>query len=124
MQFYASNVSATVAGDYYQVYFGPEESEDDAADSFTVRGPYLLVQRQFEMFDGGRCHIETLDDDYIGEFALRLIEIRPTKLSFEISRKNNNRVQVTFALDASAFEEVRRVVEIIFGLKEPNEDAL
>jgi len=97
MRFHASQVCASAAGDYYQLFLGPEESEEDDADPFNVRGPYLMVQRQFEMFNGGRCYIESLDD---------------------------NHVDFSFALDASTFGEVRRIAEIIFGVKEPDDDAV
>src|SRR5262249_6748387 len=103
---------------------GPDESEEEDADPYEVRGPYLIVQRDFEMPDDGRCYIETENENesYIGHFPLRLIELSPTRLSFEIVRNHNNHVDVSFALDPSEFEEVRRIVEIIFGLREPEPD--
>jgi hypothetical protein len=119
MQFHAASVSASANGDYYQLSFCPEESDDEEADSYEVKDPYLIVQRQFEMPDGGRCYIEMHDEAYLGHFPLRLTEISPTRLAFEIVRKINNRVEVSFALSPSQFEEVQRVAEIIFGLKDP-----
>ena len=32
MRFHAVAVSASVSGDYYQLYLGPEEDEDDDGD--------------------------------------------------------------------------------------------
>ena len=119
MQFHAASVSASANGDYYQLSFCPEESDDEEVDPDELKGPYLLVQRQFEMHDGGRCYIEMHDEAYLGHLPLRLIEISPKRLVFEIVRKINNRVEVSFALSATQFEEVQRVAEIIFGLKEP-----
>ncbi|HLG17635.1 MAG TPA: hypothetical protein VJH03_24540 [Blastocatellia bacterium] len=107
------------AGDYYQLWLGPEESEDEVADPYEVKGPYLIVQRQLEMPDRGRCYIETHDKDYIGHFPLRLTEMSRTRLVFEIARKTNNHVEVSFAVEASEFEDVRRIAEIVFGLREP-----
>lgn len=124
MRFYAQDVSGSAAGDYYQLYLGPEESKDDAAELFHVRGPYLLIQRQFEMFDGGRCRIESDDEDYFGDFHLKLTKLSPTQLSFEIDRKSNKHVNVSFAQGASEFEQVRRIAEVIFGLKEPDNEEL
>ncbi len=127
MRFHAASVSASENGDYYQFSLGPEESEEENADPYEVRGPYLIVQRDFEMPDRGRCYIETQDEDYIGHFPLRLTELSPTRLAFEIVRKTRNQVEVSFAMDAAEFEEVRRIAEIIFGLREPepdDEDAL
>ena len=122
MRFHAPHVSASANGDYYQLWLGPEESEEENANPHEVRGPYLIVQRDFEMPDRGRCNIETQDEDYIGHFPLRLTELGPTRLAFEIARRTRNRVEVSFTLDASQFEEVRRIAEIIFGLREPEPD--
>lgn len=124
MNFHAPKVSGSVAGDYYQLDFGPEETLEDTADPFSVRGPYLMIQRQFEMFDGGRCHIESDNESYIGDFHLELIELTPMRLSFEIHRKCNSHVNVTFVVDSSEFEHVRSVAEVIFGLKEPGHEEL
>jgi hypothetical protein len=127
MQFRAPVVAASANGDYYQLWIGPEEQDDKEADPYEVRGPYLIVQRDFEMPDYGCCYIETHDEGYIGHFPLRLTELSRTRLSFEIVRTANNHVEVSFALNASQFEKVRRIAEIIFGLREPepdDEDAL
>jgi len=120
MKFHAESVSASAAGDYYQIFLGPKEDED--ADPFDVRGPYVLVQRQFEMPNGGRSGVETHDEDYIGEFKVRVIELSQTKLAFEIKRKTKNHIEVTYTLDSAKFEKFRHLAEIVFGLKEPGID--
>jgi hypothetical protein len=65
MRFHAQRVSASAAGDYFQLSLGPEESDEKESDPYEVTGPYLLVQRQFEMPDRGRCYLETHDEGYI-----------------------------------------------------------
>ena len=45
-----------------------------------------------------------------------------TRLAFEIVRKTENQVEVSFALNGSEFEKVRRIAEVIFGLREPEPD--
>ncbi|RPJ55543.1 MAG: hypothetical protein EHM23_25900 [Acidobacteria bacterium] len=122
MRLHAPCVSASESGDeYYQLYFGPEESEGEFEEkfdrfNFEVKGPYLLIQRQFEMPDGGRCYVETDREGYSGHFRLRLMELSPARLSFQIlGRKLNNRVEVSFSLNARQFAEVRSVAEIVFG---------
>ncbi|MGA2700971.1 MAG: hypothetical protein ABSH35_07725 [Isosphaeraceae bacterium] len=128
MRFHAQRVSASAAGDYFQLSLGPEESDEEESDPYEVKGPYLVVQRQFEMPDGGRCYLETHDKGYIGHFRLRLTQLSRTRLAFEVLRKTDNHVEVSFTLNASEFEEVRRIAEVIFGLREPglddDEDAL
>ena len=115
MRFHAQRVSASAAGDYFQLSLGPEESDEKEFDPYEESGPYLVVQRQFEMPDRGRCYIETHDEGYIGNFPLRLTQLSRTRLAFEILRKTDNHVEVSFALNASEFEEVRRIAEVIFG---------
>ena len=43
-------------------------------------------------------------------------EFTPTLLAFEISRATHNYVEVTYELDAKRFDDVQRIVHIIFGL--------
>jgi len=39
--------------------------------------------------------------------------------AFELGRKTNNYVEVSFAIDESEFKEAQRVVEIIFCERDP-----
>jgi hypothetical protein len=43
-----------------------------------------------------------------------LIDFSPTHLAVAIERKSNTHVEVSYALDAVEFNEVQRVVNIIF----------
>jgi hypothetical protein len=43
-----------------------------------------------------------------------LIGFSPTQLLIAIERKSNTHVEVTYALDAVEFDEVQRVMNIIF----------
>ena len=119
MRFHASNVSVGESGDeYFQVSFDCELPGVDDFDTSLDDSHYLLVQRQFEDDDGGVCYIETHDHDtYNGHFPLRLLEFTPTRLAFEIARTNHNYVEVTYELDAKRFDDVKRIVHIIFGLQ-------
>jgi hypothetical protein len=125
MRFRAKYVSASENGDYYQVAFENTDPAGDAADVDGPDSPYLLIQRQFEDPDGGRCYVETHDEAYIGHFRLRSIEFSRSRLLLEIARDRNNRIEVTFDIGLSEFEEVRRVIDIISGKSSPDdEDAL
>ena len=42
------------------------------------------------------------------------LKLSPTHLVVAIERKSNTHVEVTYALDAAEFNEVQRVVDIIF----------
>ena len=109
MQIQANYVSASVAGDYYQVLFAVNEDTTDP-DS-----PYLLIQRQFEMPDDGECYIETHNEEYIGHFRLRRIEFSQTGISVEIDRPANKDIHVTFTMTTAEFEGVAPVLRIISG---------
>nr|WP_294565741.1 hypothetical protein [uncultured Rhodopila sp.] len=96
-----------VSGDYYQALFEADEEADDPGS------PYLLIQRQFEMPDGGECYIETHDANYIGHFLLRRVEFTSEKLSVQIDRPGDNRIDVTFKMASRDFKKALRVVKII-----------
>ena len=113
MRFHANHVSTSVTGDYYQAMF--EASEDSTEPD----SPYLIIQRQFEMRDGGRCYIETNNEGYIGHFRLHRVDFRPDGISVEIGRSRNNLIEVTFSMTSSAFEEAVTVIKIISGEIEP-----
>ena len=120
MKFRAKHVSiGESGGEYFQVSFDNEDPSDDDLDLSLPDQPYLLVQRQFEDDDSGVCYIETHDHDtYTGHYRLRLIEFTPTRLAFEIVRKDHKYVEVAFDdLDAKRFSEVERIVNIIFGVR-------
>lgn len=122
MHLYAKRVSAVASGDYYQVLFDSEDRGEEQVDPFDQPAPYLMVQCQFEFFDGGKCYVESDNDEYIGHFKLKLVEFSPTSLAFEIARRDHNRVEVSFALTAAEFEEAQPIVEVIFGRREPDYD--
>jgi hypothetical protein len=119
VRLHANHVSVGESGDeYFQVSFDSEPPNDDDFDLSGPDHPYLVIQRQFEDDDGGVCYIETHDHDtYTGHFRLRLIEFTPTRLAFEIARKDHKYVEVTFDLNAKLFSQVKRIVHIVFGVR-------
>jgi hypothetical protein len=56
MRFHAKYVSASEAGDYYQVSFDTEDPGKDSTDPRGPDTPYLIIQRQFETL-GGRTEV-------------------------------------------------------------------
>ena len=116
MRFHAKYVSVRESGgEYFAVSFDNEDPSNELSDD---QEPYLIVQRQFEDDDGGVCYVETHDHDtYSGNFRLRLLRFTPTRFAIEIARKDHKYVEVTYDLDARRFDEVRRIVHIIFGVQ-------
>ena len=103
---------------YFEVSFDTEDPGADLDLSAPMK-PYVLLQRQFEDYDGGICYIETHEPHrYGGYFQLRLVEFAPTRLVFDIDRATDRRVVVTFTLDPQRFQEVERIVRLIFGRKQ------
>lgn len=100
-----------MSGDYYQAVFDSRDQDDEQVDPFDQPEPYALVQRQFEFFDGGKCYIESHDEEYIGHFKLKLLEFSPTRFAYEIARCDHGLVDVSFALTATEFEEARPIIE-------------
>jgi hypothetical protein len=113
MRFHANHISTSIAGDYSQALFAVEQ---DAGDSDS---PYLLLQPQFEMPDGGECYIETHDKNYSGHFRLRRVEFTPKKLSIEFDRPMDNVINVTFDMTIAAFKKASRVIKTILQGKSP-----
>jgi hypothetical protein len=108
-------------GEFDDQYFEVSFDTEDAGAAFDLSAPmkpYLLIQRQFEDDDGCVCYIETHEPDrYAGHFRLRLVEFAPTRLVFDIDRATDRRVEVTFTLDPQRFQEVERIVRLIFVVK-------
>jgi hypothetical protein len=122
MQLHAKRVSAIVSGDYYQAIFDSEDRDDEQVDPFDQPAPYVLVQREFEDFNGGKCYIESHDEEYIGHFKLKLLEFSPRRLAYEIARRDHKIVEVSLALTVAEFEEAQPIIEVIFGVREPGDD--
>jgi hypothetical protein len=119
MKFHARCVSVGESGgEYFAVSFDNEDPSNDGFELSDDQEPYLIVQRQFEDDDEGVCYIESHDHDtYSGSFRLRLLRFTLTRFAFEIARKDRKYVEVSYELDARRFDEVRRIVHIIFGVQ-------
>ncbi len=119
MHLHAKRVSAIASGDYFQVHFDSDERNEDEVDPFAPPAPYVMVQCQFEFFSGGKCHVESDDEEYIGDFKLNLVEFSSTRFVFEIPEHEHKLIEVSFALTERDFVNARRIVEVIFGIREP-----
>ena len=100
-------VSVSVAGDYYQIMF--EEKEKDQWDE-TLDIPYVLIQRQFEMPDGGRIYIETHDENFVGHFAVTQSTLGPNQLSLQLRRNRLAELEVTFNTSKHKYMELNEAL--------------
>ena len=98
------DADATESGDYFQVCF----------DTDTDDGHYLLVQRQFEDPDGGYCYVETDAKEYCGHVRIKRALLTRDRFIMELRRKRAAHIEVMFSATQSAFDDLRRVLEIMF----------
>jgi hypothetical protein len=119
LKLHATHVSVDdFADQYFQISFDTEDPGADLDLSAPLK-PYLLVQRQFEGDDASVCYIETHEPDrYAGHFRVRLVEFAPSRLVFDIDRTTDRRVEVTFMLAPQRFQEIQRIVRIIFDVSQ------
>lgn len=104
MRLQLHRVSASESGDYYQVTFEGELNGEEA---------YVLVQRQFEFPDGGRCYVETHHKDYVGHFKVVHAELSRNRFFLKLARMKAAELEVVFNTTAKNWREVARVMRIM-----------
>jgi hypothetical protein len=108
MKLELKNVCAVESGDYYQVSF-----DDDDTDDVDYDGPYLLLQRQFEDPDGGICYVEAHDEEYCGHFRLKRAHLTNSSFVIELQRKRSAIIEVRFSATRATFKELLRILQIM-----------
>jgi hypothetical protein len=104
-ELHCEHVSTSEAGgEYFQVMFATIQDSDEG---------YLLVQRQFEMRDGGECYVETDDLKFCGHFRLRNARLTSKQFQFEFGNGPARKISVSFEVTESVFAEIKRVLQII-----------
>ena len=104
MKIRLDHVSASQAGDYFQVLF---ELEKDG------NGAYVLIQRQFEIPDGGLCYLETHDEDYVGHFRVAHASLHRNRFHLELRRTQGADVEVLFDSTEQTYHKLRRILRIM-----------
>jgi hypothetical protein len=104
-EFHCERVSVSEIGDGFQVLF---EKTPDSEEG------YVLVQRHFEFPDGGKCYLETDDQEFCGHFCFRSARLSRNwfKMVFGTT-KPIREVTVFFKATDSAYAEVQRVLQIM-----------
>ena len=115
MDITAKSVSASEAGDHFQISFKTDDPDGGYWQDEEPLGPYLIVQRQFEDDDDRLCYVESHDEDHCGHFRLRLIGFSETRLTFEILRRHKSVVTVNYRLSKPDLEATERFIKVIFG---------
>ena len=110
MELKAESASATEAGgEIFRVLFEANAEQED--------GPYVLIQRAWLEEDEGQfspCYIETHDERLIGHYTHVDAELTRNHLTLRLPPPADQIIEVDFAISDGSFQEMRRVLEIIF----------
>ena len=115
MKLHARYVSASEAGDYYQVLF---EERDPDVEQDAPEGKYFLIQRQFETPDGGLIYVESQDQDSIGHFKVVKARLNPRCLFLALSGERSASIEVTFDSSPENCTEITRVLRVMIPILE------
>ncbi len=102
-------VSASEAGDYYQVLFEDDEDGD------STEGPYVLIQRQFEFPDDAAYYMESDDRRLCGHFTVRSAKLNREFLSIEFLAEEWTTLILRYSSCHSDCRELERILRIMFG---------
>ncbi len=103
-EFRCEHVSATKAGDGFQVPFAKAPDSDEG---------YVLVQRHFEFPDRGECYLETDDRGFCGHFPVRSAHLSRNRFQITFGRRPVRTIEVLFSATDSVYAEVKRVLQIM-----------
>lgn len=101
-----TSVSASEAGDYFQVLFEEDVDNPEAR--------YFLVQCQFEFPDEEGFYIESDDMRLCGHFEVNTATLSRQSLRLEMPSTSWKIIQVQFRTDDAGYEELERVLETMF----------
>jgi hypothetical protein len=91
-------------GEYFQVCFGDDGDSDEA---------YLLIQRQFEDYDGGYCYVESSLECLCGHFKIRSAELSRDVFRLEMMCRPVETVQIRFRADDAHYEQLKQILSIM-----------
>ena len=104
MRIQLDGVCASESGDYFQVTFEGELNGEEA---------YVLVQRQFEFPDGGRCYVESHAEDYVGHVKIGRAEPSRNRFFLKLARVKAAELEVMFKTTNKNWRQVARVMLIM-----------
>jgi hypothetical protein len=103
-QFRCERVSASEAGDGFQVLFERAPDSD---------GGYVLIQRHFEFPDREECYVESDDREFSGHFRIRRAYLSRDRFRMAFGKNPVREITVTFDAPDSVYIEVKRVLQIM-----------
>ena len=105
----ANHVSASEAGDYFQVLF---EVEQDSLEN------YFLIQRGFEFDDYEQpdpYYIESDDEIFCGHLDIAKAKLDRNRFYLKLKDREGGDLEITFDITDKNYQEVKRLLKIIFS---------
>lgn len=96
-------VSATKAGDYYQIMFHNDQDTDDE--------PYFMIQSQFEFPDGGECNFESHAEELIEHCKVKSASLSKNKMSISYGEDSPHEVEIEYDLHDLDFQELTSMLK-------------
>jgi hypothetical protein len=96
--------------EYFQVLF--KEKDDPGVK-------YVLLQRQFEIPDGGLCYFECDEIERSGPHVIRKAKLSRERFEIEVPGEQGEKWVVAFALEDRRYAALKEVLRIILG--KPNQ---
>lgn len=106
---YAKYVTASEAGDYFQVSF--EEKRDSLIN-------YFLIQRGFEYYEDeepDELYIESDDIRFCGCPKFEKIEFNRNRFHLLLADDDKNELEINFDISDKDYKEAKRILEIILS---------
>ena len=101
-----SIVSASEAGDYFQVLF-EQEADNPETD-------YFLLQCQFEDPDDEDFYIESNDAQFCGHVQVEAAVLNRRWLRLEMASTKWKSIEIAFTADEEVYAELARVLSTMF----------
>lgn len=96
--------------EYFQVLF---EEKDELGEK------YVLLQRQFEIPNGGTCYFECDEIERSGPYVIRKAKLSRDRFEIEVPGKRGGKWAVAFELEDRRYEALKEVLSII--LQKPSQ---
>lgn len=96
-------VSATKAGDYYQIMLHDGLDTDDE--------PYFMIQSQFEFPDGGECHFESHTEELIEQCKAESVSLSKNTINLSYGNNPRHEVDIEYDLQGLDFQELSSMLK-------------
>lgn len=109
IEFHAKEVSYSEdleGREYFQVLF---QEQDEPG------GKYVLLQRQFEIPDGGISYFECDEIERSGSHVIRKAKLSRKRFEIEVPGESGGKWVVEFEIEDRRYEELQEVLRIILG---------